>query len=126
MKRLRVSLLCLLLLPAFAQQASEKPSDLDFTSSGNAFLRLCEPASRGAPIYTACLSYVIGVVDGAETVSEERFHELLHCPSPDVENGQKYRIAVKYIKEHPERTNLQTRILIVDALTATFPCQPHK
>jgi hypothetical protein len=56
----------------------------------------------------------------------ERFHALLYCPSSDVENGQKYRIVVKYIKEHPERADLQTRVLIVDALSAAFPCHPAK
>ncbi len=125
MNKPATSLFCLFLLSiCAAAQPASAPEPENFATSGNAFLRVCEPASRAG--HFACTVYVIGVGDGAEMLSEERLHEPLYCPSPDVENGQKYRIVVKYIKEHPERVDSQTRVLIVDALTAAFPCHPAK
>jgi len=110
-----------------AEQQTTAAPDVDFASNGNAFLRVCEPpgGTNTGHSHIACIAYIVGVGDGAELMSE-RSHQRLYCPGPDVENGQKYRIVVKYIKEHPERTDLQTRILIVDALIATFPCHAAK
>ncbi len=127
MNKMKISLFCLLLVSvrASAQSASSAEPE-NFATSGNAFLRVCEPAlQKSAIVHTTCMSYIIGVGDGAEMMAE-RSHQLLYCPSPDVENGQKYRIVIKYIKEHPERADSQTRVLIMDALTAAFPCPPAK
>lgn len=122
MNNIRIPLLCLLLASVPAAAQSE-----NFADSGNAFLRVCESApQKSAVIQMTCRAYVIGVGDGAEMVSEERFHAQAYCPSPGVENEQKYRTVVKYIKEHPERTDLQTRVLIMAALSTAFPCQRAK
>ena len=118
---------CLLLIllfisvSAIGQQAAAPEH---FASSGNAFLRVCEATedtAQNAAWHLACTAYVNGVSDGAGIMGE-RFHQFPYCEPPNAENGQEYRIVVKYIKEHPEKANLQTRVLIVDALIATFPC----
>jgi hypothetical protein len=106
------------------QQVSASPEN--FATSGNAFLRVCEPESaKSAMVHMTCMAYVIGVSDGAEMMGE-KFRHIPYCPGPDVENGQTYRIVVKYVQGHPERADLQTRILIMDALSAAFPCRVNK
>ncbi len=128
MNKITLSLFCLLLIAASAagHRVSAASPDVDFAISGNAFLRVCEPARQESHlVHITCMAYVTGVGDGADMMGE-RFHEPPYCPGPDVENGQKYRVVVKYIKDHPERTDLETCVLIVDALRAAFPCHAIK
>jgi hypothetical protein len=121
-----IGLLLVGLLFALVSATGQQAPPGNFASSGNAFLRVCEPDSgTTSHIHTTCMAYIIGVSDGAEMMGEN-FHQIPYCPGPDVENGQTYRIVVKYIKGHPDKTDLQTRTLIVDALKAAFPCPTTK
>jgi len=71
------------------------------------------------------MAYVVGVRDGVEIMGQ-KVRQIPYCLGPGVENRQTYRIVVKYIKAHPESADSQTRILIIDALTAAFPCHASK
>jgi len=108
---------------AVAQQVSA-PSEADFVSSGNAFLRICQPRDeKRAFTRGVCSGYVIGVADGVAMLTADSPY---FCSSANVENGQKYDVVVKYIKEHPEKAHLQTPHLIVDAMIDAFPCPKGK
>jgi hypothetical protein len=123
MNTIKCCVLCLLLGAAFAtaQQTAPSTDDLNFTHSGNDFLRVCEPPSKPLDIIRgACQGYVIGVLEGAVLGPQS------YCPGPNVTSGQTYRIVVKFINDHPEESDHEARILIVDAAVSAFPCHPNK
>jgi hypothetical protein len=97
-------------------------SSVNFADSGNAFLRVCDASQPPAFIDGACRGYVQGVIEGADIAAKQP----VFCPGPDVTLGQRYRIVVKFLRDHPEKTDRQTRYLVVDAMTAAFPCSPDK
>ena len=92
--------------------------DVNFAHSGNDFLRICDAPQKIAYLDGACTGYVQGVVEGADILVKQP----AFCPGPDVTLGQRFRIIVKFLKEHPEKTDKQTRYLVVEAMTAAFPC----
>jgi hypothetical protein len=98
--------------------ASAQNLDVNFAHSGNDFLRICDSTQPVAYIDGACMGYVQGVVEGADILVKQP----LFCPGPDVTLGQRYRIIVKFLKEHPEKTDQQTRYLVVEAMKVAFPC----
>jgi hypothetical protein len=76
----------------------------------------------------ACIGFVEGLVNGvyAEAVY---LYKVNHKESPkpfclpkDVENAQLIRVALKYIRNHPEVAHRSSAPLIVDAFEGSFPC----
>jgi len=120
---LKIVLLFLAVVPgSFAsstQQAS--PAAVDFSSSGNDFLRVCEQplSEKGYFLDGACRAYIVGVSDGIAMMQKDA---PLFCVPLDVDNNQKYSVVVKYLKDHPEKTHLQARRLILEATVNAFPC----
>jgi hypothetical protein len=108
-------------IPASGQQASPAADNFDFTHSGNDFLRVCESPSKPPDLIRgACQGYVMGVLEGAILGPQS------YCPGPDVTSGQTYRIVVKFINDHPEKSDHETRTLIVNAAASAFPCHSNK
>jgi hypothetical protein len=138
MKTISLPLLCLLLVSVFAvgQQAPALESDSHvLASTGAGFLRVCDRPDSGhesGHIRALCMAYVAGVADGATLLAIRKLDWLPFCLTPDAvsksaaDNGHLFAAVLGYLKAHPEKTDSQTRALVVDALIATFPCAPHK
>jgi hypothetical protein len=62
----------------------------------------------------------MGVLEGAVLGPQS------YCPGPNVTSGQTYRIVVKFINDHPEKSDHEARILIVNAAASAFPCHANK
>lgn len=133
MDKIRISLLCLLLISGLssAAQQAPAPSATGLASTGSEFLRICQPhfnpdvaaeGTKAAWTEGMCMAYVAGVSGGANLVAIERLHAPLFCLSPEMDNWTLYHITIAYIETHPEKSNSPSRVLIVDALSAAFPC----
>jgi Rap1a immunity proteins len=123
-----LSLLLLVSMFSVGQQASVSDSH-DLASTGTAFLRVCDRSdvrSESGHIRALCMAYVSGVSDGAQFIAIERLHAPLFCLTPDADNWHLFAAALAYLKAHPEKTDSQTRALVIDALIATFPCHASK
>ncbi len=99
---------------ALGSVATAQNLDVNFAHSGYDFLRICGAAKPASYIDGACTGYVQGVVEGADNP--------VFCLDPDVTVGRRYRIVVKFLKAHPEKTDKRTRYLVVEAMTDAFPC----
>lgn len=114
------------------QQAALKQheqSDTDFDQSGNEFLRVCDDEGKEVVTRTACLGYVIGVIDGLETsydlftsVTASKPARLL-CIRPEVTATQELNIVAHYVKDHPREADGRTSLLIFNAMFDAFRCQ---
>ena len=73
------------------------------------------------------LSYCLGFVHGLQnvlliwSVSPDNFFDLCF-PEKAIDNGQKVRIFVKYLTEHPERLHEDEVFLFIAAMESAFPC----
>jgi hypothetical protein len=128
-------------VPARAQDPISK--------SGNAFLAGCSMVDKEesmTPEVAICVMYIVGLVDGIEgTLSTTNalksatqtgkgdLKELGIClprtfPPGNVSVSPKQltRVALKYMREHPEQTHWRTNLLIIDAWLAASPCAAKK
>lgn len=132
MKTIGFSLLCLLLVSVSAtgqQAVAPQSGSHDFISTGAAFLRVCDPPDESREvghIRALCMAYVAGVSDGIQVLAIRQLPALPYCITPDADNWHLYAAVLAYLKTHPEKTDAQTRVLVLDALIATFPCHPSK
>lgn len=114
---------------AFAQTAESPTSPVNFEKSGNDFLRICDSSSEQvASVSGACRGYVQGVVEGAAVIGDhfvQKANPAAHfiCLGSEVTVGQEYRVVVKFIKDHPEKSDKATPYLIVEAMVGAFPCK---
>jgi len=132
MKMISFPLCLLFLISALAigeQAGAPESASHDLASTGSAFLRVCDPPTEGPnarQIHALCMAYAAGVSDGAQLIAIRQLPALPFCLTPEADNWHLYAAVLAYLKTHPEKTDLQTRALIVDALIATFPCHPSK
>lgn len=132
MKKINVLIPCLWLVSvsAVGQQAHEPESGShDLSGTGAAFLRVCDRPSESpnaGHIRALYMAYVAGVSDGAQILAIRQLPALPYCLIPEADNWELYRVVLQYLKAHPEKTDSPTRNLVIDALTATFPCHPAK
>src|ERR1700693_6064340 len=97
-----------------------------YTSS--AWLKDC--ASRSVIYFTRCFSYLEGVLFGAATVDaavspicKTCKHPILFDIPDNETTGQMVEIVKKYIRAHPESSNLDVGSVILMAAAEAFP--PH-
>ena len=109
--------------------APEKPTEnVNLTTSGNEFLRVCEPREKQPGVEGLCAGYANGVIDGydyAFAVIHAQRNETVKgafCPPEGINRTQQFNIAVKYMKDHPEETHRIAGALIAEAMVAAFPC----
>jgi hypothetical protein len=122
-------LLIVSLLPVVLLATTPNDDLASLTKSGNDFLRICEP--RGEHSSTAeaiCIGYATGVMDGYDyafaTVQAKHQEKVTgaYCPPDEITKGQQYRVAVKYMNDHPEETHRVALALIAESMQAAFPC----
>jgi hypothetical protein len=101
--------------------------EVDMDDSGNRFLAICGDVPDMAQLTEmgfACVTYVAGLTDGiAMFAGKGSIHEM-YCAPSGVTHGQSVRLLVKYIKDHPEKSQEETRLLMLAALVKAFPCPP--
>jgi len=132
MKNTKRLLLCLLLvsLSSTGQQITALKAGLhDFVRTGAGFLRECTPppdAGPAPPLINACTAYVLGVADGATTLSNQKRSGLTYCLTPEADALHLFAAVLAYIKTNPERADAPTPVLVLEALSGFWPCHPSK
>jgi hypothetical protein len=101
----------LVLWPTLAVEADYEADTANF------WLQYCREESS-----PPCLGYFAGLSDMNRV--EEVVGNRLWCPIKGVTIGQIKAIALKYVREHPERWNGSFIILVLEGLSRSFPCQP--
>jgi hypothetical protein len=121
------------LLPVVLLASANPAGDFKLTASGNDFLRVCEPrGGHPAAIDGLCSGYANGVIDGydyAFGLIQAQRHEPVNgafCPPDGINRAQQYRVAVKFMRDHPEETHRVASALIAEAMVAAFPCPQAK
>lgn len=93
-------LFCLLLPIASAPQGPA-PNFTDIRKSGNLFLTMCESEHATTldelSTHDFCHGYMAGLADSIQTSAPT-------CPPQEVTPPQLGRVAVKYMRDHPEGT----------------------
>ena len=114
-------ILFLLLLFSMVSAAQQAPaaSDVDIRLSGNNFLARCEPKG-GYDSWNDgfCRGYVMGL---SELMSQSSI-----CPGDHVTQVQFRHVAVKYMQDHPQKTDKLTAALMLEAWAEAFPCPAKK
>jgi hypothetical protein len=129
---MRYLLLVCLLSVVLVASAHPPEESLNMGASGNDFLRVCERAENSTAMYSLCTAYANGVIDGydyAFALQQAQHHEPIKgafCPPDEITRGQQYRVALKFMKDHPEETHRVTSALISEALVGAFPCSQAK
>lgn len=68
----------------------------------------------------ACLTYILGVIDGAVLLSGER---ALFCLPAGLSNEQVADTAVRYVRSRPPQENANGASVVLTGLAATYPCR---
>jgi hypothetical protein len=133
MKNAKRLLLCLLLISASSvgqQTAAPKTGFRDIARTGAGFLRECDiPDSNteeAKHTVEACMLYVLGVSDGATTLSNQKRTSLPYCLTPEVSSMNLYAAVFAYIKTNADRADARTPVLVLEALSGFWPCHPDK
>lgn len=106
--------------------------------SGTEMLQDCEQAERGAqylarPSGSApskadvqqaerCLYFLIGLQNGIIIGEVAASAKGFFCPSPEVTYDQYLRVALLWLRNHPERLHEEASALIAIAFRDAFPC----
>jgi Rap1a immunity proteins len=145
MKNTKRLLLCLLLVSlsstgqqVAAPKSAREPQTLapilfsgfhDFVRTGAGFIRECDPpgaSSEAAHIVEVCMAYVLGISDGATTLSNQKRTGLPYCLTPEADVSHLYAAVLAYIKTNPDRADARTPVLVLEALSGFWPCHPSK
>ena len=100
---------------------SSKTVQAEYEWSGNAFLPYCQAvlAQRGTSVAGVCLGYVAAASIYGRYMPEQ----LRNCVPPELPTGQKIRVVVKYLEDHPTRLHEPFGVLVMQALRAGWPCK---
>src|SRR5215471_9119309 len=120
----------LLLSAAFVVSAAgaDRSQQMDVDISANTIYSGCKAFAQGLPVadkQTIVLgNYCSGVLHGLSGVSRYMTApEWQACIPPDLPSSQLARVVVKYLDEHPQRTNEDFRRLAMEAFHEAWPCQ---
>ena len=132
---------CLLSLVLIGLGAASVHADDEMLwESGNAFVRFCsvidKPSNNQAEVAqgAVCATYVRGLSDcialeAAFLSAEDKTNAgKPYCSqeTSGVEEGQKVRILLKYIRNNPEKAHLPAPILFTYAMREAFPACPKQ
>ena len=62
--------------------------------------------------------YCLGFVSGVYVATAEPF-----CNPPNIKSNELVGIVTRYLNAHPEKLNMESGRLVVDALIEAFPCK---
>ncbi len=133
---LLIGALMMLVAPVWSQ-AGQKAEDL---------VRVCREAekvmdggslkgsSRAALYAGTCFGYFAGAL-ATHTLYQRFFDEMkatpgwehgeaLFCTHNAINSGEAVKVFLKYMKDHPEKLHENQHMMVLDALTAAFPCKP--
>ena len=68
-------------------------------------------------------SYIMGVFDTAQSLTERWVFEKHFCKPDDVDRYQLLALVKKYMADHPEQMDFAAAGIIYDALTQAYPCE---
>jgi hypothetical protein len=120
---------CALSVPAFSAN--------HLYDTGNEFLSECSAVDRANDSNLTlvekanimqCLSYVQGVIDGVVYentrvgMTGNSKAPPLPCAPGDVSRLQLVRVALKYVRDNPEKAHMATVVLVMTALENAFSC----
>lgn len=136
-----VLLVIVVVTPLASAPASRAGKDENLSDSGNAFVRTCsaientstasDPQQMAA---AGCAAYVMGLSEGitfeasyvGAVVGNRAPLPYCQADTYEVEQGQKVRILLKYIRNNPEKAHMITSALFVNAMGDAFPPCPQK
>jgi len=131
MKTMTLALLLLMLSP-LAVAANKGWSD----QTGNDMLPLCSLAvdfldnsdlsREQAEKALECLHYISGFLDGYTASSALAEGKPMVCFPADSNTGQMVRVAVKWMKDHPEKLNQPASVCVFQAFLDSFACKYPK
>lgn len=115
------------LILAFVLAASSIAMEENTTKSdGNALITSCQATVRSMDgidvkdVERYGATFCLGLVEGIGWASPDV------CLPDGVVVGQEIRVVVKYLNDHPEKLNLDERVLTHAALASAFPCTKKK
>lgn len=92
---------------------------------GENLARVCDPEQQGHIFRPGmCAGYIMAAIDleeelaGRDIIAKPRF-----CMPEDVPIPRVTSLVTGYIKAHPDRLHENAGMLVIDALSAAFPCQ---
>jgi hypothetical protein len=98
----------------------------DFQARGSAFLSRCDGmTNESSSMKGACIGYVIGVNQGFTLGRDTANLDPVYCTPQGVAASQLMAILIKYIRDHPEKSHLETSALEITSLIDAFPCKPE-
>ena len=107
---MRIMILAVLL--CFGSPAGAAEADR-VLSNGNWFVRNCQSGSWE----NECMAYSLGYFQGSQS------RRRTVCIPEGVDQGQLWGIALKYMRDHPEKGHLLGMVLMDEAWEDAFPCQ---
>ena len=110
MKRVLLVALVTLMVAGFPQPGSATQV------TGAFLLKLCDSS------FEKCLFYVGGVTDGYQLGRSHAKGKPIICPPAGSDKTQAARIVHKYVRDHPEDHHLPAKIIVINAMARTFPC----
>lgn len=127
-----------------AAPATLAGNDENLSDSGNAFVRTCSGIDNTSKVSDLqqmalgeCSAYVMGLTEGIlleKSYAEADAHaggakvSVPYCVQDtyEVEQGQKVRILLKYIRSNPEKAHMITAGLFISAMGDAFPPCPQR
>ena len=71
---------------------------------------------------SACLTYVLGVVDTFTTTLTLAQRPQAYCIPRGTSNDQVAATAVKHLRAHPQEANTNAAIVVIAGLKEAYPC----
>lgn len=121
----------LLLCSTFVMSADAKMNVGDPEGTGNDFLDVCSGLGDESRLKESwdlgvCAGYVDGVAIGTEISNGFNHKPPRICIPKEASRGQMYRVAIKYIRDHPEKSHAPSAALIFESFIEAFPCKGTK
>jgi hypothetical protein len=107
-----------LALMCVVQQPSTSFANEVFFQSGNSLFETCRGLGSASG---ACLTYIVGVVDGLSAAGGPIGEAF--CLPPGSTQGQIGDVALRYLTAHPEARNIQASALVARSMVEAFPCR---
>ncbi len=85
--------------------------------TGNTLKAQCDSTSVSEAMF--CMGYIVGAVEVMESLKYV-------CTPAGVTQGQLRDIFVKFVNSNPEKAHKDADLLILDSMTASFPCPKKK